>query len=139
MATFGWLSAEMRYTVLDEIGLGRMTRVHKAVEDDTGKVLAVRFYNRLPLVSEEATRRMFLRVEAETLEMARGGVRRAITGRYPEMLLSWLTLRSASYSRLRADALSGLSTYDGADAYGLLHAQTVRLDGPNRAKARTHQ
>jgi hypothetical protein len=86
MATFAWLSAQMRYTVLDEIGIGRMTVVHKAVEDDTGKYLAVKVYKRLPTISEDAKRRAVLREEAEILAIAREGVSRVITDLCPQLL-----------------------------------------------------
>jgi serine/threonine protein kinase len=86
MATYGWLSAQMRYTVLHEIGNGKMTVVHQAIDDDTGKVLAVKVYKRLPTISEDAKRRAFLREEAEILTIARDGVSRVITDLFPEML-----------------------------------------------------
>lgn len=86
MANFGWLSAQMRYTVLDEIGTGRMTVVYKAVDDDTGRYLAVKVYNRLPTISEDAKRRAFLREEAEIIAIAREGVSRVITDLCPQLL-----------------------------------------------------
>jgi len=86
MANYGWLSAEMEYTLQEEIGVGKMTRVHRAVDDNTGEILAVKVFNRLPLVSEDAKRRVFLREEAAILAMVKHGVSRAITVLCPEML-----------------------------------------------------
>jgi hypothetical protein len=81
--------------VREEVGTGKMTVVHKAIDDDTGKILAVKFFSRLSTVSEDARRRVFLREEAAILAIARDGVSKAPTDRCVQTLpLSSNTLLS---------------------------------------------
>lgn len=78
MAEFGWLSAEMKYRLKEEVGSGKITTVHKAIEVDTKKVLAVKIYNKLPLAAEDSKRRAAIRNEATMLDIVRNGVSTAI-------------------------------------------------------------
>jgi hypothetical protein len=70
----GWLSAEMKYILQGEVGIGKIASIHKAVDVDSNKVLAVKVFYKLPSEVEESKRRLVIRNEAIILNAVRNGV-----------------------------------------------------------------
>jgi predicted Ser/Thr protein kinase len=70
-----WLSAEMKYVLEDQaLAHGRYSKIYKAKETGSDKVLAVKVFNRLPETQRDSQRRIAIRHEASMLAAVRQGV-----------------------------------------------------------------
>jgi hypothetical protein len=70
-----WLSAEMKYVKEDPpLANGRYSKIYKAKETGSDKVLAVKVFNKLTAEQLDSQRRITVRHEASMLAAVRQGV-----------------------------------------------------------------